>query len=44
LFVFYEGATAAGITLKDEKFGMLYGNHINIEIMVGQAPPYHSER
>ena len=28
-FVFYEGATAAGIPLNDEKFGMLYGNHIN---------------
>jgi hypothetical protein len=22
------GTTAAGITLNDEKFGMLYGNHI----------------
>jgi hypothetical protein len=22
--------TAAGIPLNDEKFGMLYGNHINI--------------
>ncbi len=30
LFVFYEGTTAAGITLNDEKFGMLYGNHIYI--------------
>ena len=28
MFVFYEGTTAAGITLNDEKFGMLYGNHI----------------
>ena len=28
LFVFYEGTTAAGIPLNDEKFGMLYGNHI----------------
>jgi len=27
-FVFYEGTTAAGIPLNDEKFGMLYGNHI----------------
>ena len=27
-FVFYEGTTAAGITLNNEKFGMLYGNHI----------------
>ena len=30
MFVFYEGTTAVGITLNDEKFGMLYGNHINI--------------
>jgi len=29
-FVFYEGIVAAGITLNDEKFGMLYGNHIYI--------------
>jgi len=29
-FVFYEGTTAAGIPLNDEKFGMLYGNHIYI--------------
>ncbi len=29
-FVFYEGTTAAGIILNDEKFGMLYGNHKNI--------------
>jgi hypothetical protein len=29
-FVFYMGTTAAGITLNDEKFEMLYGNHINI--------------
>ncbi len=28
--VFYEGTTAAGIPLNDEKFGMLYGNHIYI--------------
>jgi len=28
LFVFYEGTTAAGITLNDEKFGMLCGNYI----------------
>ena len=28
LFVFYEGITAAGIPLNDEKVGMLYGNHI----------------
>jgi hypothetical protein len=28
LFVFYEGTTAVGITLNDEKFGMLCGNHI----------------
>jgi len=27
-FVFYEGTTVAGIPLNDEKFGMLYGNHI----------------
>jgi len=27
-FVFYMGTTAAGITLNDEKFRMLYGNHI----------------
>ena len=27
-FVFYESTTAAGIALNDEKFGMLYGNHI----------------
>ncbi len=27
-FVFYMGTTAAGIILNDEKFGMLYGNHI----------------
>ena len=31
LFVFYEGTTAAGIPLNDEKFGMLDGNHIHIE-------------
>jgi len=30
LFVFYEVAKAAGIALNDEKFGMLYGNHIYI--------------
>jgi len=24
------GTTAAGITLNEEKFGMLYGNHIYI--------------
>jgi len=29
-FVFYEGATAAGVTLNDEKFGMLCGKHIYI--------------
>ena len=29
-FVFFEGTTAAGITLNDEKFGMLYRNHIYI--------------
>ena len=29
-FVFFEGVAAAGITLKDKKFGMLYENHINI--------------
>jgi hypothetical protein len=29
LFVFYEGTTAAGIPLNDEKFGMLYGNDKN---------------
>jgi hypothetical protein len=29
-FVFYEGTTAAGIPLNDEKFGFLYGNHIYI--------------
>jgi len=28
IFVFYEGTTAAGIPLNDEKFGILYGNHI----------------
>jgi len=28
LFVFYDGTTADGIALNDEKFGMLYGNHI----------------
>jgi hypothetical protein len=28
IFVFYESTTAAGIPLNDEKFGMLYGNHI----------------
>ena len=28
LFVLYKGTTAAGIPLNDEKFGMLYGNHI----------------
>jgi len=27
VFVFYEGTTAAGILLNDEKFWMLYGNH-----------------
>ena len=27
-FVFYEVTTAAGIPLNDDKFGMLYGNHI----------------
>jgi len=26
--VFFEGTAAAGITLNDEKFGMLYGNQI----------------
>jgi len=30
IFVFYEGAAAAGINLNDEKFGMLCGNHIYI--------------
>jgi hypothetical protein len=30
LYVFYEGARAAGINLNDEKFGILYGNHIYI--------------
>ena len=30
LFVFYEGTTAAGITLNDVKLGMLCGNHIYI--------------
>ena len=29
-FVFFEGTTAAGIPLNDEKFGMLCGKHINI--------------
>ncbi len=28
IFVFYMGTTAGGITLNNEKFGMLYGNHI----------------
>ena len=28
-FIFYEGTTAAGITLNDEKFGMLYGKDKN---------------
>ena len=28
LSVFYEGTVAAGITLNNEKFGMLYGNRI----------------
>jgi len=28
--VFFESTAAVGITLNDEKFGMLYGNHINI--------------
>ena len=32
LFVFYGGATAAGIPLNDEKFGMLYGKHIRRQI------------
>ena len=31
-FVFCEGTTAAGIPLNDEKFGMLYGNHITRQI------------
>ena len=26
--VFFEGTTAGGIHLNDEKFGMLYGNHL----------------
>ena len=26
--MFFEVTAAAGITLKDKKFGMLYGNHI----------------
>ena len=30
MIVFYEGATAAGINLNDEKSGMLCGNHIYI--------------
>ncbi len=29
-FVFFEGTAAVRIALNDEKFGMLYGNHINI--------------
>ncbi len=29
-FVFQESTTAAGIPLNGEKFGMLYGNHVNI--------------
>jgi hypothetical protein len=28
--VFFEGNVAAMIPLDDEKFGMLYGNHVNI--------------
>ncbi len=28
MFVFYEGTTAAGIPLNDEKFGVLYENYI----------------
>jgi len=30
LFVFCMGTIVAGIPLNDEKFGMLYGNHINM--------------
>ncbi len=29
-FVFFEDTVAAMIPLNDEKFGMLYGNHVNI--------------
>jgi len=32
-FVFYEGTTAAGIHLNDEKFGMLYGNHVSSYVL-----------
>ena len=28
--MFFEGTAADRILLNDEKFGMLYGNHINI--------------
>jgi len=38
-FVFYEGTTAAGIDLNDEKFGMLYGNNINIIIFINSFFP-----
>ncbi len=32
-FVFYMGAAAVGITLNDEKFGLLCGNHIYIVLI-----------
>jgi hypothetical protein len=32
LFVSYEGTIAVRITLNNENFGMLYGNHIRILI------------
>ena len=30
IFVFFEGTVAAGIPLNDEKFEILYGNHITV--------------
>jgi len=30
--VFYEGTTTAGIPLNDEKFGILFGNHIRRQV------------
>ena len=42
MFVFYEGTTVARISLNDEKFGMLYGNHIHIVMCIDKNLRVHN--